>query len=125
MNKRLRSGLDYLKSVFENFDFNFETGKDVIKAESFDDLDNLVKILNEYPEANVAIEGHTDNVGDPAKNLELSQKRADAVKAYLISKGISEARLTATGYGDTKPIADNKTKAGKALNRRVDFRLTY
>ncbi len=104
---------------------NFESGKDVIKAESFDDLDNLVKILNEYPEANVAIEGHTDNVGDPAKNLELSQKRADAVKAYLISKGISESRLTSTGFGDTKPIADNKTKAGKALNRRVDFRLTY
>ncbi len=104
---------------------NFETGKDVIKAESFDDLDALVKILNEYPEANVAVEGHTDNVGDKAKNLDLSQKRANAVKAYLISKGISETRLTATGYGDTQPIVDNATKAGKAKNRRVDFKLTY
>ena len=104
---------------------NFETGSDKILAESFDDLDNLVKILNEYKEAKVAIEGHTDNVGVPAENLTLSQKRSDAVKAYLVSAGISESRLTATGYGDTKPIADNKSKAGKAKNRRVDFKLAY
>jgi OmpA-OmpF porin, OOP family len=104
---------------------NFETGSDKILAESNDDLDALVKILNEYPEAKVAIDGHTDNVGDPAKNLELSQKRADAVKAYLTGKGVDESRLTSTGYGDTQPIADNKTKAGKAKNRRVDFKLTY
>lgn len=104
---------------------NFETGKDVIKAESYDDLDALVKILNEYPEANVAIEGHTDNVGDKTKNLDLSQKRANAVMAYLINKGVAASRLTATGYGDTQPIADNATKPGKAKNRRVDFKLTY
>ena len=85
----------------------------------------MVKILNDYPEANVAIDGHTDNVGVSAANLELSQKRADAVKAYLINKGISAMRLTSTGYGDTQPIADNKTKDGKAKNRRVDFKLTY
>lgn len=104
---------------------NFETGSDKILAESFDDLDALVKILQEYPEAKVDIEGHTDNVGDPAANKELSQKRADAVKAYLVSKGIDANRLNAVGYGDTKPIADNKTKAGKAKNRRVDFKLSY
>ncbi|HEY1045434.1 MAG TPA: OmpA family protein [Bacteroidia bacterium] len=104
---------------------NFETGSDKILAESFDDLDALVKILNEYPEAKVAIDGHTDNVGDPATNKELSQKRADAVKAYLVSKGVDASRLTATGYGDTQPIADNKTKQGRAKNRRVDFKLSY
>jgi outer membrane protein OmpA-like peptidoglycan-associated protein len=104
---------------------NFETKSDVINPESYDDLDALIKILNEYLEANVAIDGHTDNVGDPAKNKELSQKRANAVMAYLINKGIAAMRLTATGYGDSQPVADNKTKPGQAKNRRVDFKLTY
>lgn len=104
---------------------NFETGSDVITSSSFVNLDILAGILNEFPEAKVFIEGHTDNVGDPAANMELSQKRADAVMAYLINKGIKPSRLTATGYGDTKPIADNKTKDGKAKNRRVDFKLNY
>jgi OOP family OmpA-OmpF porin len=104
---------------------NFETGSDVIKTDSYDDLDKLVTILNEYPEANVSIDGHTDNVGDPAKNKDLSQKRANSVMAYLVNKGIAAMRLTATGYGDAQPIADNKTKAGKAKNRRVDFKLSY
>jgi OmpA-OmpF porin, OOP family len=103
----------------------FETGMDVIKPESFTNLDILVGILKEYQEATVYIEGHTDNVGDPANNLELSQKRADAVMAYLINKGIQPSRLVANGYGDTKPIADNKTKDGKAKNRRVYFQLNY
>jgi OmpA-OmpF porin, OOP family len=103
----------------------FETGKDVIKPESFVNLDILVGILKEFEEATVYIEGHTDNVGDPAKNLELSQKRADAVMAYLIKNGIKPSRLIANGYGDTKPIADNKTKDGKAKNRRVYFQLKY
>ncbi|MBC7426790.1 MAG: OmpA family protein [Bacteroidia bacterium] len=103
----------------------FETGKDVIKAESFDDLDKLVSILNEYPESSVYVEGHTDDVGDDAANLDLSQRRANSVKTYLQAKGVAAERLTSTGYGETKPVADNKTKAGKALNRRVDFNLVY
>lgn len=104
---------------------NFETGKDVIKAESFANLDKLVEILNAYPEAQVMISGHTDNVGDDAANLALSQARADAVKRYLASKGVNEERMTATGYGETMPIADNNSSAGRAVNRRVDFKLVY
>lgn len=104
---------------------NFETGKDVIKAESFENLDKLVTILNEYPEAQVQISGHTDDVGDDAANLELSQNRADAVKRYLASKGVQDDRMTATGYGETQPIADNGSAAGRAVNRRVDFKLVY
>ena len=66
------------------------------------------------------VEGHTDNSGKPAYNMKLSQRRADAVKAYLVQQGVSPDRITSVGFGDTRPIADNKTKAGKALNRRVD-----
>ncbi|MCU0430221.1 MAG: DUF6089 family protein [Cytophagaceae bacterium] len=103
----------------------FETGKDVIKKESFDDLDNLVAILNSEKDVNCNINGHTDNVGDEAKNVDLSKRRAEAVKAYLISKGIAAERLTAEGFGSSKPLADNKTAAGRALNRRVEFVLSY
>ncbi len=103
----------------------FESGKDVIKAESFANLDKLVEILNEYPEAKVAIDGHTDSQGEDADNLQLSQDRASAVKRYLASKGVEETRMTATGYGETQPVADNGSAAGRALNRRVDFKLSY
>jgi OmpA-OmpF porin, OOP family len=103
----------------------FETGKDVIKKESYDDLDNLATILKTDPTIDVSIEGHTDNVGDAAKNKTLSQKRADACKTYLVNKGISTENLVSTGYGDTKPVADNKTAPGKAKNRRVEFILTH
>jgi outer membrane protein OmpA-like peptidoglycan-associated protein len=71
----------------------------------------------------VSIEGHTDNTGKADKNLALSQKRVDAVKAYLVKKGVDASRLTAVAYGDTKPVGDNKTAAGRAENRRVEFKV--
>ena len=103
----------------------FETGKAKLKVESQAQLDELVTILNKYPEANLVIEGHTDNVGEDAFNLDLSQKRADAVKAYLVSKGISPARLTSIGYGESKPVADNSKSSGRAKNRRVELKTAY
>lgn len=103
----------------------FESGKDIIKAESYPSLDDLVLILKGYKEAKVAIEGHTDSQGVDSKNLTLSQQRADAVKAYLLRNGIEASRLNATGYGETKPKADNSNAAGRAQNRRVEFKLTY
>ncbi|HAI84537.1 MAG TPA: OmpA family protein, partial [Chitinophagaceae bacterium] len=69
------------------------------------------------------IEGHTDNSGKAALNMKLSQARAEAVKAFITKKGIDASRLTANGYGDTMPVADNKTSAGKAKNRRVELKL--
>ena len=98
----------------------FDTNKSVIKKGYFDDVDALAGVMKQYPDLNVTIEGHTDNVGKDAYNKKLSQRRADAVKAYLVKKGIDANRLTAVGYGEEKPIADNATKAGKTENRRVE-----
>jgi len=97
----------------------------VLKTESFENLDVLAEILNEYKEAKVIIEGHTDNQGDDVDNLLLSQKRTESVKNYLITKGISPERMSAIGYGETKPVADNSTRRGRSFNRRVDFKLVY
>ena len=104
---------------------NFETGKAVITASSFKSLDDLVTLLNSYPGASVEIQGHTDNNGTPESNKTLSQDRANAVKRYLSAGGVSEVRMTAIGYGQELPLADNKTEAGKTKNRRVDFKLVY
>lgn len=103
----------------------FETAKDVIKAESFVILDNVVKVMMENPAYRLKIDGHTDNVGDPSKNLDLSNRRAMSVSQYLVQHGIQASRLTATGYGDQKPVADNSTKAGRELNRRVEFTVEF
>ena len=104
---------------------NFETGKAVITASSFKSLDDLVTLLNSYPGASVEIQGHTDNNGTPESNKTLSQDRANAVKRYLSAGGVSEVRMTAIGFGQELPLADNKTEAGKTKNRRVDFKLVY
>jgi len=99
----------------------FDTNKSIIKKNSFKDVDNLVAVMKQYPDLNVTIEGHTDNVGTAAYNKKLSQKRADAVKTYMVKKGrIDAKRLNAKGFGLEKPIASNATKAGKAQNRRVE-----
>ncbi|OQA94575.1 MAG: Outer membrane porin F precursor [Bacteroidetes bacterium ADurb.Bin217] len=116
-----------VKKVFSQalVGIQFESGKDVILKSSNTILDKVVTVMKENPSFNLDINGHTDNSGDPQKNLQLSQKRADAVKLYLMNKGIDAARLKATGYGDTQPIADNKTKEGKAKNRRVEFKVVF
>ena len=104
----------------------FETGKDVIKAESFGILDEVVKVMKDNPSYKLKIDGHTDNVGDAIKNLELSDRRAKAVKKYLVDNGVvAESIIRAQGYGDTAPVADNATSAGKAQNRRVEFLVEF
>ncbi len=101
---------------------HFETNKDVIKSESFALLDQVAATLAQYAEIRkLEIQGHTDDVGPEAYNMNLSQRRAQAVVNYLKRKGVDESRLVANGYGETKPIATNKTKEGKAINRRVEM----
>lgn len=102
----------------------FETGKASIKSISYKSLDAVVAVLKADPSLYADIEGHTDNVVPKTyTNMELSQKRAEAVRDYFISKGISGDRLTAQGFGDTQPVADNATAAGKAQNRRTVIKL--
>ena len=100
----------------------FETGKSKIKGKSsFAILDDVVKVMQENPAYKLNIGGHTDNVGNSEKNMQLSKERAASVRDYLISKGVEESRLASAGYGDTQPVADNKTAKGRAENRRVAF----
>lgn len=100
---------------------NFDVNKVIIKPESMGELNAIVKFLTETPGTRFEIGGHTDADGADAANLTLSQKRADAVKTQLVNMGVDAARLTAKGYGKTKPMADNATFVGKAQNRRVEF----
>jgi OmpA-OmpF porin, OOP family len=88
-------------------------------------LDELALILKKYEMANLVIEGYTDSKGEDAYNMTLSQKRTESVKTYLMGKGLMESRLTATGFGETNPIADNKTTLGRAKNRRVELKTAY
>lgn len=100
---------------------NFDTGKSTIKPESQAIIDQIVAMLTLNPELKVSIEGHTDNVGSPASNQTLSENRAKAVVAALVAKGIDKNRLSAKGWGQSKPIADNATEDGRAKNRRVEI----
>lgn len=99
----------------------FATGKNTLLPESYAELNRLAELMEANASMKVEIAGHTDNVGGDAPNLELSQDRADAVRFYLLSKGISSIRLRAKGYGKVRPIAPNTTEDGKAQNRRVEF----
>ncbi len=104
-------------------DCNFETGKSTLLPESYAVIDELVAYLNRKDDEKIELGGHTDNVGAAAKNLKLSLDRANAVRDYLLSKGIDGTRVTAKGYGMTKPVASNKTAAGRAQNRRTEVKI--
>lgn len=101
----------------------FEVNSDVLKPESRQVLDEAVAILQPRTSVRLEIQGHTDNTGNSAYNMKLSDKRAAAVKAYLVGKGIAADRLEAKGYGDTLPVADNATAAGREANRRIEFKV--
>jgi hypothetical protein len=99
---------------------NFDFGKATLQESAYTVLDELVAYLKRKEDDRIEIGGHTDNVGNAASNQKLSLDRANAVKDYLIGKGIDPARLTTKGYGMTQPIADNKTESGRAENRRTE-----
>ncbi|WP_072303970.1 OmpA family protein [Cellulophaga fucicola] len=108
---------DYARTIL------FDTGKSSIKAESTAVMVDIITILKEYPNAKFTVEGHTDSVGSASLNQKLSESRALSVKEFLVEKGIGEFRLSAVGYGEDKPMATNKTRAGRKQNRRVEINL--
>ena len=101
----------------------FDVGKSTIRPESATVLNNIVNVLNKYKNSKFSVEGYTDTSGNKDKNQRLTEDRAYSVKAYLVDKGINPARLSAKGFGPEKPIASNKTKKGRELNRRVEINL--
>ena len=112
-----------IKEVINLKGVTFKTGSDVINTSSYTRLNISAKDLKRNPELNVIVAGHTDNVGDAGRNRELSQKRAEAVQAYLEGRGVASSRLTAHGYGHSEPAASNETAEGRAKNRRVELRI--
>lgn len=101
----------------------FDTGKSTLRAESNTELDRLVKLMKDVPSLRIEISGHTDNTGSASLNATLSQSRAEAVVAYLTSKGIAANRMTAKGYGSSMPIDTNNTDDGRQQNRRTEFEI--
>jgi len=109
------------EKVSITLEIEFDTGKADIKSKYHEEIAKIADFLNKYPTATGTIAGHTDNIGKAAMNQELSQRRAESVKNYLVQKfGIDPARLSAKGYGMTRPIADNKTAEGRQKNRRIE-----
>ncbi|MFP3871154.1 MAG: OmpA family protein, partial [Syntrophobacteria bacterium] len=103
----------------------FDLGRSEVKPSSYPILDEVAEVLEKNPSLRVEIEGHTDSTGTAALNQRLSEQRAEAVLEYLVSAGISRERLSAKGYGLTRPIASNNTREGRAKNRRVELKPIY
>lgn len=124
MNKPKRDKIteEVLADIFDNLNFAF--GKADIKEESLPYLDKLVDTLNKAKNWTLEIQGHTDDKGSDAFNMKLSQNRADAVRNYLITKGVLADTITAIGFGESLPLVPNDSDANREKNRRVEFKIT-
>ena len=102
-------------------DVKFDFDKDVVRPDSYDDVKNLADFMNQYPQTRTTVEGHTDSIGTEAYNLDLSERRASSVRKVLVDEyGVGGNRVDSIGYGETRPVADNATDEGRAINRRVE-----
>lgn len=113
--------VEFEDTKFELKGVTFETGKSELRPGSFEILNSTVKGLQKFDSVKVEIQGHTDNVGGEEYNMKLSQDRANAVRDYLVSKGIKAERISAVGYGYSSPRADNDSESGRAQNRRIEI----
>lgn len=105
-------------------DVMFDTGSAVLKAGAYDEITRVAQVMNQYPETTIQIAGHTDSVGAESTNQVLSERRAEAVKNALSAQGVNPARMRTLGYGESQPIADNNSDAGRQMNRRVTVTIT-
>lgn len=109
------------EAVRVELDVKFDFDKAQVKPESYGDIKNLADFLTQYPQTTTVVEGHTDSVGSDAYNQTLSERRANAVRDVLVNQyGVGSDRVNAVGYGETRPVADNATADGRAVNRRVE-----
>ncbi|MDG9930116.1 MULTISPECIES: OmpA family protein [Pseudomonas] len=109
------------ETVRVELDVKFDFDKSKVKEESYSDIKNLADFMNQYPQTNTTVEGHTDSVGTDAYNQKLSERRANAVRDVLVNEyGVGSERVGSVGYGESRPVADNATEAGRAVNRRVE-----
>jgi formylglycine-generating enzyme required for sulfatase activity len=120
-NNDLLKDLD-TKGFIDVYGINFDIGKSKVKPESYPIIDQITNYLKENPKTRIVIEGHTDNTGKEAANQTLSENRAESIKAEIVKRGIDAGRMETKGYGASKPIADNKTAAGRTQNRRVTIK---
>jgi OOP family OmpA-OmpF porin len=102
---------------------NFDYNSTKLSSEAYPVLFHAVQVLLQNPDMRVEIQGHTDNIGSDKANMKLSEKRAQTVKNYLVARGVDGTRLKVVGLGESQPIADNKTAAGRAMNRRIEFKV--
>jgi outer membrane protein OmpA-like peptidoglycan-associated protein len=104
-------------------DVTFDTNSTVVKPGLMSEIDRVAAVLRQYPQTLVRVEGYTDSVGSSEYNMELSIRRANAIKNLLVQRGIAESRIDAVGYGETMPVATNDTEAGRQRNRRVEIKI--
>ncbi len=110
-----------VETVRVELDVKFDFDKSKVKEESYSDIQNLADFMNQYPQTTTTVEGHTDSVGTDSYNQKLSERRATAVRDVLVNQyGVGANRVDSTGYGESRPVADNTTEAGRAINRRVE-----
>jgi outer membrane protein OmpA-like peptidoglycan-associated protein len=121
--RNLDTSANFLNRMAKNI--LFKSNSHVIKKESYRSLDQISVFLSEHPHFAIIIEGHTDDIGSSADNLILSRNRAESVYQYLLSKGISSNRMQTVGYGETQPLNTERNDDARAMNRRVEFRLSF